>query len=234
MDVERQQPISRDIDKAVNKFSTLGPCQTQSSFCSPCSLGQGKSRRALVSVSRLLYGVGRGGCRNLNKETRMTLSLESHPWRVQKEGGTTQKRFSTFNTCKKDRVLPYSPNPAPQPVWLCLSAFLRLHILSHVVLICFNSVCFFILPDISIPHFYAVSQAFCEGPTFHSSWTSNYILNLFPSCVFLLIWKESVLLCESGEAEACKTFCLCVWSEWHLLSSAQSSFSDAVIWLQHC
>lgn len=55
MDVERQQPISLDIDKAVNKFSILGLCQKQSSFYSPCCPGQGKSHRALVSVSRLLY-----------------------------------------------------------------------------------------------------------------------------------------------------------------------------------
>lgn len=40
MDVEKQQPISLHIDKAVNKFSTLGLCQKQSSFCSPRSPGQ--------------------------------------------------------------------------------------------------------------------------------------------------------------------------------------------------
>lgn len=190
MDVGRQQPILLDIDKAVNKFSTLGLCQQQSSFCSPCSPGQGKSHRALVSVSSLLYREGEGSW--IRREGNNLESGKSSLKGVEGE----QKRL------EKILYLPYllerlctsvsSKHYPTAPLIVCFSAFLRLLILWSVLLICFSLCCFFNLPNTSISHLYCFSSLL---------WRSDFplqpglltLFNLFCPCVFPSTCKESGL-----------------------------------------
>lgn len=127
-----------------SKFSTLGLCQKQCSFYSPWCPGWGRSHRALVSGSGLLY---REGKEHKNEENRVTFNLEIQPLKGNGRRVGKGKGFSPFSILWECAAVYSKHYPSIPLDWLLLLQFFILYILWFVSLPCFS-----ILRNISISY----------------------------------------------------------------------------------